>query len=93
MDQRFFCSRCNKSLALGRGGFFEVSMQSVADPYSPVMDAEELEIIQQKLRDLLEKMNATSSVEAMEGVAEHRVFQLCNPCYQGLIHFVDGTPQ
>lgn len=72
----------------GRGGFFEVKFIAVADPYSPIIDDEELDVLQAKLKQLLTEIEGMSAAKAVNGVVVENTFQLCNSCFRNYLSFI-----
>lgn len=80
-----FCDRCLKQLAPGRGEFFEVRIEAVADPTPPELDADlsaDPADIQKQYEDLLEQLRSLSPAEARDQVYRRVWITLCNRCYK-----------
>ncbi|MFN7730538.1 MAG: hypothetical protein ACK5OB_01455 [Pirellula sp.] len=76
------CDRCLCQVEEGKGAFFQVAIDAVADPTPPNLDAMEDEDPGVAYRKLLAKLHRLSEREAMEQVHRRRIFSLCNPCLE-----------
>jgi len=77
-----FCARCARELHPGAGDFFEVTIQAVADPFPPRIEAEDRpEVLRAQIEELLAKMADVSAREALEQVYRRLVIHLCSACY------------
>ena len=91
-----FCDRCLKQLTPGRGEFFEVRIEAVADPSPPDLDAELAKTPQQlhqQYEELLEQLRKLSPAEAQDQVYRRVWLTLCNGCYQEWIEDPAGRQQ
>lgn len=82
------CDRCLKQLVPGRGEFFEVRIEAVADPTPPDLDADlsaDLQEIQQRYEQLVDQLQNTSPAEARDQVYRRLWLTLCNRCYAAWI--------
>lgn len=81
-DAPLLCSRCLKSLATGRGEFFVVTIEAVADPTPPQIDEYDLSRdARQEWRDIIAALHDVSAQEALDQVYRRVVIHLCNACY------------
>lgn len=79
-----FCDRCLKQLVPGRGEFFEVRIEAVADPTPPDLDADlaaDPREIQSRYEELLAQLQDISPAEARDQVYRRVWITLCNRCY------------
>ena len=79
-----FCDRCLKQLVPGRGEFFEVRIEAVADPTPPDLDTDlpsDPHEVRQRYEELLAQLRNISPVEARDQVYRRVVITLCNQCY------------
>jgi hypothetical protein len=74
------CDRCLRQVEEGKGAFFQVTVDAVADPTPPNFDGLEDEDPGEAYRRLLEKLRRISEREAMDQIHRRRIFTLCNPC-------------
>lgn len=80
-----FCDRCLKQLVPGRGEYFEVRIEAVADPTPPDLEPDlsgDRKEIQQRYEDLLTELEDVSPAEARDQVYRRVTITLCNECYQ-----------
>ena len=72
-----------KQLAVGRGEFFLVKIEALADPTPPVFDEEALRECQREdLRELVGQLDGLSERESMDQVHRNLTLYLCNACYR-----------
>ena len=79
-----FCHRCGAILTPGRGDFYLVRIDAVADPSGPNIPAEELEGLDpaEEIDRLIEQMRGLSEQELMDMVYRRMTIHLCGPCYR-----------
>ena len=78
-----FCARCAAELHPGRGDFYRVNIDAVADPSPPEITAEDLERDHRKeIEKLLAQLADVSQQEALDQVARRLTLFLCGPCYR-----------
>lgn len=80
-----FCDRCLKQLVAGRGEFFEVRIEAVADPTPPDLGddlAKDPQQLRQQYTELLEQLQDVSPAEAQDQVYRRLILTLCNTCYK-----------
>lgn len=83
-DSTLFCDRCLKQLAPGRGDFFEVRIEAVADPSPPDLEADlaaNEEQLRQRYAKLADEMREISPAEARDQVYRRVRINLCHRCY------------
>jgi hypothetical protein len=77
-----FCARCRCTLAPGRGNFYVVRIEAVADPFPPEFTADDLsDDLDARWRRLLREMHGLSAQEAMDQVYRRTTLHLCASCY------------
>ncbi len=77
-----FCARCLKPLVAGRGEFYVVLIEGVADPTPPHFTQEDLQRdARQEIRRLLEELARCSERELLDQVFRRTVIHLCHPCF------------
>jgi hypothetical protein len=68
-DPPLFCDRCTKPLAPGRGDFYVVRIEAVADPSPPLITEEDLERdVSNEIEELIARMRLMTPQEANEQV-------------------------
>ncbi len=94
-DTTLFCHRCGRILHPGSGDFFVVTLEAVADPSPPRIDAEDLaDDTQERLKQLASAMENLSAAEAMDQVYRRMILNLCTRCYHDWIEDPTGsTPE
>ncbi len=82
-DAPLFCARCAAELHPGRGDFYLVRIEAVADPTPPAFSAEDLTADPRaEIADLLGQLEGFSERELMDQVYRRVVLHLCTPCYR-----------
>jgi hypothetical protein len=77
------CDRCAKPVHPGRGDYYVVRIDAVADPAPPVITAEDLAIdFDQEFKRLVAETEGLSAQEAMDQVHRRVVLYLCVTCYE-----------
>jgi len=85
------CHRCGVELTPGRGDFYLVRIEALADPTPPSFSAEDLDRdAKAEIRQLLQQMEDLSAQEAMDQVYRRLVLYLCGPCYRDWIERPTG---
>ena len=93
-DGPIFCARCTVELTPGRGDFFVVRIEAVADPTPPNIAGEDLNRDhQQEIDRLLDQMRQLSAQEALDQVCRRLILTLCGPCYREWIEDPTGGEQ
>jgi hypothetical protein len=78
-----FCDRCSTVLKPGRGNFYVVKIEAVADPTPPVFTEADLgHDIGREIDRLINRMRDMTEQELMDQVFRRLVLYLCTPCYQ-----------
>jgi hypothetical protein len=78
-----FCARCAAELTPGKGDFYVVRIEAVADPTPPSFSEEDLKHDPRaEMERLIEQMHDLSPQEAMDQVYRRLVLYLCGPCYR-----------
>jgi hypothetical protein len=83
-----FCDRCLKQLHPGRGDYFEVRIEAVADPTPPDIDIDlekSPETLHREYEALLAQLRDLSPAEARDQVYRHVWLTLCNTCFNSWI--------
>lgn len=77
-----FCARCLKPLLAGRGEFYVVLIDAVADPTPPDFTAEDLQRdARREITRLLKELEDCSERELMDQVLRRTTIHLCHPCF------------
>ena len=77
-----FCDRCFTELVSGKGNFYVVKIEAVADPSPPIFDEEDLE--RDALREidrLIEETRELSEQELLDQVYRRMTIFLCLRCF------------
>jgi hypothetical protein len=86
-----FCDRCSAELTPGKGNFYVVRIEALADPTPPSFSAEDLlRDARAEIERLLGEMTHVSEQEAMDQVYRRLVLFLCGPCYREWIENPTG---
>jgi len=81
-ESPLFCHRCAVELEPGRGDFYLIRIEAVADPTPPTITKEDLERDHAAEIDRLFKATAElSDQEAMDQVYRRLTIHLCGACY------------
>ena len=85
-DEPLLCDRCLKSLSLGRGEFYVVRIEAVADPTPPEITTDDLRRdARRDWRDIIAALQDVSPQEALDQVYRRVVIHLCNACFRDWI--------
>jgi hypothetical protein len=77
------CARCNATLTAGKGDFYVVRIEAVADPTPPDFSEDDLKRDPRaEIQRLIEQMRELSEQELMDQVYQKLVLYLCGPCYR-----------
>jgi hypothetical protein len=77
-----FCDRCSTELVPGKGNFYVVHNEAIADPSPPVIDEEDLSPDpRREIARLIEEMKDQSPQELMDQVYRRLTIYLCLSCY------------
>jgi hypothetical protein len=86
-----FCNRCGAKLEAGKGEFYIVRIEAIADPTPPSITAEDLQRdIAAEIERLLASMRDLTEQEAMDQVYRKMTLYLCTACYQRWIEHPVG---
>lgn len=81
-DSPLFCDRCSTQLVPGKGNFFVVNIEAVADPSPPNIDEEDLhKDHRREIQELVEEMRGLSQQELLDQVYRRVTILLCLRCY------------
>ena len=81
-DVPLFCDRCCSELVPGKGSFYAVKIEAVADPSPPIFDEEDLERDTLKEIDrLIEETKELSEQELLDQVYRRVTIYLCFRCF------------
>lgn len=81
-DAPLLCSRCLKTLATGRGEFYVVRIEAVADPSPPEFGSDEFKRdYKADWRAIVAALTDVSAQEALDQVYRRVTIHLCNACY------------
>jgi hypothetical protein len=82
-SEPLFCGHCSRILTPGRGEFYVVRIDAVADPTPPRLDDLDQDPVEigRQISALFEKLKDQSAQEAMDQVFRRVVLHLCNACY------------
>lgn len=90
-DAPLFCDRCSTELVPGKGNFYVVKIEAVADPSPPVFDEEDLNKDPlQEIDSLIERAREMSQQELLDQVYRRVTIYLCLPCYTEWIEHPAG---
>src|SRR5688500_2286028 len=83
-DEPLLCTRCLRTVALGRGECYVVQIEAVADPTPPELTTSDLarRDLSSEWRDLVAELRKLSPQEAQDQVHRRMVIHLCNACYR-----------
>lgn len=86
-----FCDRCSIQLEPGRGNFYVIKIEAVADPSPPIFDAPDAEKDATKeIQRLVEESSEYSAQELMDQVYRRLTIFLCLSCYSRWIENPSG---
>lgn len=82
-DSPLLCARCAAELTPGKGQFYVVRIEAVADPTPPSFSEDDLKRDHRaEIERLVSQMRDLSERELMEQVYRRLVLCLCGPCYR-----------
>lgn len=91
-ESPLFCDRCAAELEPGRGQFYLIKIEAIADPTPPTITKEDLRRdIAGEIDRLMDAMRDISSQEAMDQVYRKLTLFLCNACYRQWIENPTGS--
>jgi hypothetical protein len=77
------CGRCSAELTPGKGNFYVVRIEALADPTPPSLSEDDLkQDPRAEIERLIEQMRASSERELLDQVYRWLVVYLCGPCYR-----------
>ena len=76
------CHRCGEALVPGRGDFYVVRIEAVADPAPPNLTMPDTAELASQMQRLLDEMRDMSQQELMDHVHRRMTIHLCGPCYR-----------
>ena len=86
LETPLFCDRCSTELVSGKGNFYVVQIEAVADPSPPIFDEEDLERDTLKEIDrLIEQTGELSEQELLDQVYRRVTIYLCRSCFSAWI--------
>ncbi len=79
-----FCDRCLRPLVDGRGDWYQVTIEAVADPSMPRSPAPQATTaeLRRAIEQLVEQLESYSARELEDQVHRRVVLTLCRACYQ-----------
>jgi hypothetical protein len=81
-DAPLFCDRCSAELVPGKGNFYVVNIEAVADPFPPDIDENDLHgDLRKDFSQLAEQMRGLSERELLDQVYRRVTIYLCLQCY------------
>lgn len=80
-ESPILCARCLRLLRPGRGEFYVVQIEAVADPSPPNLDAYEEQDIRRSYEELVRQLKDVSEQEAKDQVFRRLKIILCNDCF------------
>ncbi len=81
-DTPLFCDRCSRQLVPGKGNFYVVKIEAVADPSPPVFDEVDLQRdASREIGQLIEASRDLSQQELLDQVYRRVTVYLCLICY------------
>ncbi len=87
-----FCDICSRELHPGRGDFYLVRIEAMADPAPPRFTEEDLaRDVYAEIGRLLDRMREMSEQELRDQVHRRVVLYLCVPCYSRWIENPTGS--
>jgi hypothetical protein len=82
-DHPLCCHRCAAELKPGKGDFYLVKIEAMADPSPPNFSEDDLRRdFKAEIRRLLHQMRDLSEREAMDQVYRRLILYLCKACYR-----------
>ena len=77
------CARCGAELTPGKGNFYVVRIEALADPSPPSFSEEDLmQDPKTEIERLLDQMRELSQRELLDQVYRRLIIYLCGPCYR-----------
>jgi hypothetical protein len=83
---RLLCKRCSKEVHPGRGDYYLVRIDAVADPEPPVFTEEDLDLdVGSEIERLIRRMKNMSEDQLERQVHRQKAIYLCVPCFNAWI--------
>lgn len=77
------CAKCGVELRPGKGDFYVVRIEAVADPSPPSFSDDDLQRDPRlEIERLIEQMGSLSERELLDQVYRRLIVYLCGPCYR-----------
>jgi hypothetical protein len=91
-ESPLFCDHCSTVLTPGRGSFYVVKIEAMADPTPPAFtEGLRARDIGREIDRLIARMRDMTEQELMDQVYRRLVLYLCTPCYRRWIENPTGT--
>lgn len=91
-ETHLLCHRCGAVLTPGRGDFYVVKIEAVADPSPPEFTPEDFwRDTGEEIDRLIERMSEMSERELAEQVYRRMTLHLCGRCYRRWIEDPTGS--
>jgi hypothetical protein len=82
-DPHLLCHKCGSELQPGKGSFYVIKIEAIADPSPPNFTAEDLSRdMKAEIQRLAAEMSDLSAQEAMDQIYRKVTLYLCNACYR-----------
>ncbi len=82
MSGRLQCKRCSKEIHPGRGDYYLVRIDAVADPQPPIITQEDLDQdVGAEIERLIRRIKRMSEQQLERQVYRKKVIYLCVPCF------------
>ena len=79
---RLLCKRCQREVHPGRGDYYLVRIEALADPEPPIITEEDLDLdAGAEIEHLIRRMRGLSEQELERQVYRRKVVYLCVPCF------------
>jgi hypothetical protein len=76
------CNRCSKEVHPGRGDYYVVRIDAVADPQPPIFTHEDLDQdVGAEIERLIRRMKSVSEKQLERQVFRQKAMYLCVPCF------------
>jgi len=77
------CARCGIELKPGKGNFYVVRIEALADPTPPSFSDEDLQHDPRaEIEHLIKQMRESSGQKLLDQVYRRLILYLCGPCYR-----------
>ena len=87
------CHRCGVELTPGKGNFYVVRIEALADPSPPLITEQDLADadLDAAIRRAVEELRGLSEQEVMDQIYRRLTIHLCGRCYAGWIEDPAGN--